>query len=179
MRDADPVDAPGLALLLEPREMLFPADEVVHLLDLDPAEPAQLILELRPPLLDRLRPDLRREHRSLAAWLEREPERLLGAVHRRGVVEPVAGLFRGIDDAASQLNVGVERPRSPEADHRAECALFHLSQFAARKLARRECRREEPRIVVAPAAHVLQRQTVARFPPAGHIDLLALLEPVR
>src|SRR6266550_9614519 len=101
MRDADPFDAPGLAFLLEPREVLLPADEVVHLLDLDPAEPAHLVFVLLATLLDRLRPDLRREHRAHAAGLEREPERLLGAVHRRGVVQPVAGLVRGIDDASS------------------------------------------------------------------------------
>ena len=179
MRHADPVDPARVTFLLEPWEMLLPADEVVHLLDLDAAEPAHLVLVLRTTLLDRLRPDLRCEHRCPAARLEREPERLLGAVHRRGVVQPVAGVVCGIDHASGQLDVGVERPRRPETDHRAERALLHLLQFAACELAGGEGGRKEPRIVVAPAAHVLERQPVARFLPTGHVDLLALLEPVR
>ena len=42
---------PGFALRLEPREVLLPRDEVVHLLDLDAAEEAALRLVLRrdPP----------------------------------------------------------------------------------------------------------------------------------
>jgi hypothetical protein len=46
--------------------MLFPGDEVVDLLDLDPPEPAQLIGELRSALLDRPSPDLRRDRRLRA-----------------------------------------------------------------------------------------------------------------
>ena len=49
MRDADPTDAPGIALFLQRRQVLAPGDEVVQLLDLDAAEPAQLPCELRTP----------------------------------------------------------------------------------------------------------------------------------
>ena len=63
--DADAVDAPRRALLLEPREVLLPGDEVVHLLDLDATEGAALLVVLRASLLDARRPDLRRDVVSL------------------------------------------------------------------------------------------------------------------
>ena len=43
VRDADAVDAPRRALLLEPAQVLLPGDEVVHLLDLDAPEEAALL----------------------------------------------------------------------------------------------------------------------------------------
>ena len=83
MGNAQPLDAPCLALLLEPRQVLFPGNEVVHLFDLNAAKPTELVLELRTPLLDRAGPDLRRDDRLGATLRERCAERLFGsAVHR-------------------------------------------------------------------------------------------------
>ena len=47
--DAEPVDHASLALLLEPRQVLLPRDEVVDLLDLDPPEPVDLVGQRRRP----------------------------------------------------------------------------------------------------------------------------------
>jgi hypothetical protein len=71
LRDADPVDAARVPLGLEPGQMAFPRDEVVHLLDLDPSQDAPLELVLAPTLGDGRRPDLRRDDRLGAASLER------------------------------------------------------------------------------------------------------------
>ena len=79
MRDAEPADASFVALALEPRGVLAPRDEVVHLLDVDAAVPLDLPPELLAALLDRRRPDLRRDRRLAAPALERRAERPLGA----------------------------------------------------------------------------------------------------
>ena len=73
VRDADAADAPASRSSSSHVEVLAPADEVVHLLDVDAAEPVELAPVLLAALLERLRPDLRRERRVLAARLEREP----------------------------------------------------------------------------------------------------------
>src|SRR5439155_6065686 len=123
--DAEARDPPRLALLLEPRQMLPPRDEVVHLLDLDTAEPTELRAELLPALVDRRRPDFRRYGDALASPVERDRERRLRAVHRRGVDDATACRERRADDLAPERRVAVERPPRPEADHGTEPALLH------------------------------------------------------
>src|SRR5205823_13883459 len=93
VRDAEPVDLAGLPRLLEQRQLLLPRDEIVDLLELDAAEPAELRVELLLPLGGRTSPDLLGDDRSFAALAQRVRERLLcGAVHRRGVEHARAGL---------------------------------------------------------------------------------------
>src|SRR5204862_6236735 len=59
---AEQADAPRRALLLEPRQVPLPADQVVDLLELDvTAEVRELVGELTPSLVTGGRPDLRRD----------------------------------------------------------------------------------------------------------------------
>ena len=84
MRRAEETNAVLFPLVLEPREVLLPGDEVVHLFEVHPAaEVAELGLELKAPLLLRWRPDLRRDEGVVAPDVDRLAEHLLGAaVHR-------------------------------------------------------------------------------------------------
>jgi hypothetical protein len=76
--DAEPADPTGFPLALEPRQVLAPGNEVVDLLDLDPAEPGELRRELRLRLVGRRGPDLGRDDRLVATLCERVPERPFG-----------------------------------------------------------------------------------------------------
>jgi hypothetical protein len=91
----------------------------VDLLEVDaPVEPLQLTRELRPPLVDGARPDLRGDERRLAPVSQRRPEHRLGApVHRRGVEEPAAGVQRGGDDGVRhRLLIGADVEDRPGAE---------------------------------------------------------------
>ena len=123
VRDADPSDPARLALRLEPRQVLLPRDEVVDLLDLDPAEPAELVGVLAACLLRRRAPDLRQHDRLVAASLERRAERALGgSVHRRRVEAAAARVERRADDLARKRLVALERVPGAEPDDRARAA---------------------------------------------------------
>jgi hypothetical protein len=124
---AEQADPPGRPFLLHPAEVSLPADEVVDLEQVDPvAEPAELAAEVRPGLVDRSRPDLRRDERrraagpALAAERGRE-HRLRAAVHRRGIDDADATLERGPHDS---IRVGlsnrgqVEHPPRAQSDDR-------------------------------------------------------------
>ena len=84
VRRAEEANAVLLPLVLEPREVLLPGDEVVHLLEVHPtAEVAELRFELKAPLFLRGRPDLRCDEDVVAPAVDRLAEHLLGtAVHR-------------------------------------------------------------------------------------------------
>src|SRR5439155_9296551 len=125
---ADPPDAAGIALALEPVEMLAPEHEIVHLLDFDAAVPRELTAELLTPFVERPRPDLRRDDGAVATAVERCAERALrAAVHRRRVEDADAGLVRRAHHLARQARVGVERVPGAEPDDRPEAARFHAS----------------------------------------------------
>src|SRR3954470_5635947 len=122
VRRAEETDAVLLPFVLEPREVLLPCDEVVHLLEVHPArEVAELRLELEAPLLLRGRPDLRRDEDVVAAAVDSLAEHLLGAaVHRRGVEEARAAFVRGLDDLVGDLlaiRPKVEGEPAAEADN--------------------------------------------------------------
>jgi hypothetical protein len=125
VRDAEAVDAARIALRLEPPEVFLPRDEVVHLLYLDAPEPAQLIRELPTPLVDGAGPDLRRDGPPIAVLLEREPERLLRAVHRGRVEQPAALLESRPDNLSGEADLVLERVPRPEPHDRAQAALVH------------------------------------------------------
>jgi hypothetical protein len=114
-------------LPVEPVEVLTPEDEVVHLLDLDaPAVPLELPPELPAALVERARPDLRRDRDVVTAAVEGAAERqLCAAVHRRGVDEAHAGVERGVHDLAREPGIGVERPPGAEPHDGAESPLLH------------------------------------------------------
>ena len=73
MRHTQPVDPPGLALLLEPAGVFLPRHEVVNLLDLDAAEPFDLSPVLLTSLVHAGGPDLRRDRGPIALSRERCP----------------------------------------------------------------------------------------------------------
>src|SRR5215211_2175125 len=126
MRDTDSVDPARVSLRLEPRQVLLPRYEVVHLLDLDAAEPLELPGELRPPLLDGARPDLGRDDRVLAPILERRGQRALGLpVHRRGIHDPSAGLERSLNHTPSEVWVASEAVPGSEPDDRPQPPFLH------------------------------------------------------
>ena len=56
---------------------------------------------------------------------ERESERLFRAVHRGGVEQPAALLERRRHDLSGEADVVLERVPRPEADDRAQAAVFH------------------------------------------------------
>src|SRR6266545_1024814 len=87
MRHPEAVDASSVALFLQPRKLLLPPDEVVHLLDLDPAEPPELVGKLAAAFLDRARPDLRCDRRLPTLAAERSGKRLLRCGIHWGRVE--------------------------------------------------------------------------------------------
>ena len=166
VRDADPADPPRLALRLEPRQMLLPGDEVVHLLELDAAEPLELVRVLLPCFGRRGRPDLRQDGRLVAAAGERKGERLLGAVHRR------ACRSSGCRPSRAARRRPRECRRSPET-----CSTCQARRPArdgappsAEQLPRRDARgvggAEERWILVGATAHVRERQAGASFLPA-------------
>src|SRR5581483_9297386 len=106
----------------EPVHVLPPSDEVVHLLELDPAsEEPELTLELSPALLDRRRPDLRRDQRAFADAVEGPGQHGLGpSVHRRGIDEPHSRLERRLHHGPSPdlaPRREVEHGPGPEPDH--------------------------------------------------------------
>ena len=111
VRRAEEADAAGVPLPLEPVEVLAPGDEVVHLLEVDPArEEAELVVQLGAALLDRAGPDLRRDERLVSPPGERAAEHALGAaVHRGGVDEPRSGVEGGADDGVRDLLLGVRQ----------------------------------------------------------------------
>src|SRR5581483_4479671 len=123
--DADAADPTGGPLILEPRQVLAPGDEIVDLLDLDAAEPAELSAELLTALGCGRRPDLRGDVGSVAAALERGGERGLRAVHGRRVDHATAGLQRCADDLAGEARVVAEGARRAEADDGAEATILH------------------------------------------------------
>jgi hypothetical protein len=126
VRDPEQPGAAGGALLLEPAQVLAPADEVVHLLDLNPPEEVELLRELVPPLLNGGRPDLRRHHRLFAPSLERRGQRALGApVHRRGVEDPRTRAPGRLHDIARELVVTAEGVPRAEPDDGPEAPLLH------------------------------------------------------
>lgn len=121
LRGAEEADQPRFALPLEPGKPLPPGDEVVDLLEVDPAaEEAQLGGELRLRLLGRGCPDLRGHERSIAQRAERLAEDSLGsAVHRRGVDDTGTPFECGLDDHSrlrDALWADVENLPGAEAD---------------------------------------------------------------
>src|SRR4051812_6380931 len=143
VRHAESPDPAVVPLALEPREMLPPRNEVVHLLDLDASEPLDLAPELLAALLHRARPDLRRDIRCIAPARERGAERRFrAAVHRRGIDHATAGIERRSDDVRGGVGVTVERiprseaddrPQPPFRDHPAsECARRPAANAAAK-----------------------------------------------
>ena len=97
----------------------------MDLLDLDPTEEPLLGRVLRPPLLYRRRPDLRRHDRFRSPVAESRAQRgLRAAVHRRRVEHPDARVERAPDDRAGEGRVVVERGVRPEPDDRAEPPLL-------------------------------------------------------
>jgi hypothetical protein len=125
VRDAELPDPAGVALGLEPRQVLLPRDQVVHLLDLDAVEPGELIGELATGLPGRRRPDLREHRRVVAAWRERGAERLFGAVHRRRVEAPAAGGERRVRDGPGEAGVAAKGVPGSEAHHGTKPAFLH------------------------------------------------------
>ena len=107
--------------------MLAPGDEVVHLLDLDPAaEPLALIRDTAPALLDRVAQIFVATTTSRAPAVERRPERALRpAVHRRRVDETRPASSGRADDRPCEIGVAAERPPRAETDDGAETPLFH------------------------------------------------------
>src|SRR5439155_20716766 len=92
VRHAETVDASLLALVLQPVEVRFPRLQVVDLLDLDEAEPAELSTELLAAGLDSGCPDLRCDDGLVTAVCQRRSQRRLRrAVHRRRVDEAATG----------------------------------------------------------------------------------------
>ena len=129
VRDAEPVDAPLGAFDLQPLEVLAPREEVVHLLDLDAAEPCDLLRVLLATLGDGARPDLRRNGATRTAPVERRSERAFSAaIHRRGVEDAHAGLEYGTDDVVRSCSIGAEGVPRSEADDRPEPTFFHRAQ---------------------------------------------------
>ena len=125
VRDADAIDAARGPLLLEPREVLLPRDEVVHLLDLDPTEEASLLLVLRAALVEARGPDLRCDARAVpsasrARCRATTARRRTSATSRR-----------------SSLPLPV-RPRPPSERAR------HLRRMSDTYRARRPARRDAP-----------------------------------
>src|SRR5918994_859018 len=120
----DPTVVP---LGLEPRQVLLPRNEIVHLLELDPAaEPFELPGVLTTRLGGVGCPDLRRDDRTAASPTECRGERALGfAVHRRRVEQACAGLQRSVHDGPRGVEFPLERVPRSEPDDRAEPALFH------------------------------------------------------
>jgi hypothetical protein len=95
-----------------------PVDEIVHLLQVDPAAvELELTLVLPPALGFGVRPDLGRDDRLGAARAQRGPEHLLGAaVHRRRIEQPGAGVEQRCDDAiGAWLLSGAEVEHAPGA----------------------------------------------------------------
>jgi hypothetical protein len=126
MGDAESADPTRGPLLLEPRQMLLPRDEVVHLLDLDMPEPGELIGELPARLLGGRRPDLRQHGRPLVPRGELGSERALGpAVHRRAVAAAHARVERGSDDGPRRRLVTAEGVPRAEPDDGPETAFLH------------------------------------------------------
>ena len=185
MRHAEPVDPAGVALLLEPLELLLPRDEVVDLLDLDAAVPAELPAVLLAALLDRARPDLRRDVHPLAPALERGAERRLrAAVHRRRVDETRTGVERRADDArrrapASPPNV-LHVPR-PTTGPSLRSSIYASNRRAARPAANAAAKKDGsssgPRPMCAsgkPLARLAPAQTSTCSLPSGLGDRTAL-----
>src|SRR6266508_73121 len=180
MRHPEAVDASSVALFLQPRKLLLPPDEVVHLLDLDPAEPPELVGKLAAAFLDRARPDLRCDRRLPTLAAERSGKRLLRCgIHWGRVEEPAARFERSAAHAAGELSIGIERVPRSEPDDRAEAALLHLAGELPRQSAGGERGGEEPGILLRAAAHVLERQPGTGLAPAGDVDLLVDGEPWR
>jgi hypothetical protein len=97
--------------------VLAPEHEVVHLLDLDSAEPVELAPVLLSSFLDRARPDLGRDGQLVAAVADDAAHRSLGrAVHRRGVDDAAAGVERRADDVAGERGVVLEGCPRAEPD---------------------------------------------------------------
>ena len=165
------VDPAGVALLLEPGQVLAPGDEVVHLLDLDPAEEAPLGRVLRAALVDRVGPDLRRHDAALAP----SPR---SASPSDASAAPYIG-----DESNTVVPARRAPPRRPpsraprrrseravraEADDRAEAPLLPSRPSSARASpARRRTRHAKNHgSSSGPAAHVREREARARVAPA-------------
>ena len=145
---------PRVALGLEPRQVLLPRDEVVHLLDLDVPEPGELVGELAMRLLGRRRPDLRQHGRLIAAAFERGAEPPLGAVHRGRVEAADTGGERGLDDGACEPSVVPKGVPRAETDDGSEATLLHATIIRA--CARTE-RRGRDGLAVPPRRARLER----------------------
>ena len=163
VRDAEAVDPSGLALLLEPGQVLLPRDEVVHLLDLDPSEPAKLVRELRAALLDRVGPDLRRDGRLLApasAGRARATPRLrrTSATSRRAG-SPSSRAVPTTSRASSPSPSNVFQVPSPTTGPRRRSSIRLRAARRACPAANAEAKNHG--ILVRPPAHVLERQPCA------------------
>src|SRR5829696_9859093 len=119
VRRAEEAHAVLLLFVLEPREVLLPGDEVVHLLEVHTApEVVELRLELEASLLLRGRPDLRRDEDVVPVAVDRLAEDLFGAaVHRRRVEDARSAGIRSIDDLVGDLlALGPEVEGEPGAE---------------------------------------------------------------
>ena len=148
--------------------MLAPRDEVVHLLDLDAAEPVELPPVLLASLLDAGGPDLRRDRGSLAPSRERRAERGLGAAVHRRRVEDVGSLRRAPRRRRSAASVAsppnVFQVPSPTTGPSRRSSISRSGSQRARPAAKAAAKNE--RIVVRPAAHVRERQARAQLLPS-------------
>jgi hypothetical protein len=126
VRDPEAVDAPAGLLLLEPRQVLAPGDQVVHLLDLHPPEVPPLHVILPPAFVHISCPDLRGDHAVAAPSRERLAEGRLGpAIHRRRVEKRDPGVERRRDDLRCLPGVAIEGRVRPEPHDRPQPALLH------------------------------------------------------
>src|SRR5262245_15386255 len=107
--------------------MLLPRNEVVHLLDLDPPKPLDLVGQLPDGLVARARPDLRRDSRALTTAVERLTERPFRAeVHGRRGEQPDTGSEARRHHRAGRFDVPLEGIPGAEPDHGPEAALLHV-----------------------------------------------------
>jgi hypothetical protein len=136
VRGADRGDPALVPQPLEQVELLPPGDQVVDLVEVDVAVPAERALGLAAALGRRRGPDLGRDQRQLAPAEQRRAQQLLcPAVHRRGVDQVRAGVDGGHDEVRGRLATapggGLQPLPGPETDRwdvearRAELASLH------------------------------------------------------
>ena len=170
---------PALALRLEPRQVLTPGDEVVHLLHVDAAEPARAGARTAPA------PPPPSPPRS---WSRRSRPRAGPRAPRRATAPPRR---TSATSRSSRVPASSAAPTTSRASRASPPNVFHVPSPTTgpsrrSSISRRARARACPAAKAAaknhgsssrPATHVRERQPLARLSPAGDVDLVAAQRP--